>query len=255
MGLGRTLIILGLIGSVVACLASAMPQGTGSDDQKILRSQGSTFLSNGAGQIIRGADGKTILIGSDGRRIIADTSISEEDASQDDDSFLVQNNGGSSISSNDNNIFINGGQSNIITSNGKTLQYGTGNINYSGYNGHSINVVNGVITLREGGKQYTFEAQPPNVEKREAIVINGQPATVQYSHGDVIVELADQTVIAIVGNTSFIGDRTSFENRDKLQAEAKTYAENIQRQVQEGLKKSLQQMNEDLQKSLGNIRF
>ncbi|XP_033254033.1 uncharacterized protein LOC117193392, partial [Drosophila miranda] len=159
------------------------------------------------------------------------------------------------ISPNDNNIFINGGQSNIITSNGKTLQYGTGNINYSGYNGHSINVVNGVITLKEGGKQYTFETQPPNVEKREAIVINGQSATVQYSHGDVIVELADQTVIAIVGNTFFIGDSTSFENRDKLQEEAKKYAENIQRQVQEGLKKTLQQMNEDLQRSLGNIRF
>ncbi|XP_041448066.1 uncharacterized protein LOC111077270 [Drosophila obscura] len=241
MGLGRTWMILGLIGSV-ACLASAMPQGA--DDQQILRNKGSTYLSNGAGQIIRGADGKTILIGSDGRRIIADASDSEEDASQ--DIGLI---GGS------NNIVINGGQSSIITSNGKTLQYGAGNINYSGYNGHSITVVNGVITLTEGGKQYRFEAKPANVEKRETIDINGKPATVQYSNGDVIVELADQTVIAKIGDSSFIGDRNSFENRDKLQAEAKQYAEKIQLQVQEDLKNMLQGMREELQKTLGNIRI
>ncbi|XP_034654343.1 uncharacterized protein LOC117892306 [Drosophila subobscura] len=241
MGLGRTCLILGLIGGV-ACLASAMPQGGDAEEQKLIRSGGSTYLSNGAGQIIKGPNGKTILIGSDGRQIVADSSDSDEDVSLDD-------------GTSGNNVIINGGQSSIITSNGRTHQYATGNINYSTHNGHSVTVVNGVITLTEGGKQYRFEAQPAGVEKRETIDINGKPATVQYSNGDVIVELADQTVIAKVGDSSFIGDRQSFENRDKLQAEALQQAQQIQQQVQEDVKRMMQNLNEELQRTLGNIRF
>jgi len=91
------------------------------------------------------------------------------------------------------------------------------------------------------------------VNQKETVDINGQPAQVEYSNGDIVIELADHTVIAKTGGRTFMGDRYSFDNRDKLEAEARQYAEQIQNEVQASLKKTMDDIRANLQESLGNI--
>ncbi|XP_017051031.1 uncharacterized protein LOC108094770 [Drosophila ficusphila] len=214
-----------------------------SDDSRIVHSNGNTFLSNGAGQIIRGPDGKVVLIGSDGRRIIANDDSSEEDPSQES---------GQNYNS---NVIINGRTgSNIIQSNGHSFIYGPssegGVIVNSGY---TVRIINGALELTENGKVYTFQPKPAGVNEQETVDINGQPAVVEYSNGNVIIELADKTVIAKVGDQTFLGDRYSFDNRDKLVAETNQYVQRVQQEVQDNLKKTMSDLNAQLQRTLGNI--
>ncbi|XP_017072654.1 uncharacterized protein LOC108108915 [Drosophila eugracilis] len=237
-----TWILLGLVAGI-ASLSTAANVGR-SDDQTILHNNGNTFLSNGAGQIIRGPDGKTVLIGSDGRRIIANADSSEEDVSQDYGS------GGSN-----NNVIINGqGGSSIIQSDGHSFIYGDESQgSYINSNGRTVRIINGAIELNENGKVYTFQPKAPGVNQKETVDINGQPAKVEYSNGDIIIELADHTVVAKIGGRTFLGDRYSFDNRDKLEAEAKNYAERIQQEVRASLKKTMDDLHKDLQETLGNL--
>ncbi|XP_044316947.1 uncharacterized protein LOC108051740 [Drosophila rhopaloa] len=231
-----TWILLGLVAGV-ASLASAakIPQ---SDEQTILQNNGNTFLSNGAGQIIQGPDGKTILIGSDGRRIIADADSSEEDDSRD-------------YGQGNSNVIINGQSgSSLIQSNGHSFIYGDqSHGSYINSNGRSVRIINGAIELNENGQVYTFQPKAAGVNEKETVDINGQPAQVEYSNGDIVIELADHTVIAKTGGRTFLGDRYSFDNRDKLEAEAKNYAQRIENEVRATLQKTM----EDLKAELGSL--
>ncbi|XP_034654346.1 uncharacterized protein LOC117892308 [Drosophila subobscura] len=103
-----------------------------------------------------------------------------------------------------------------IMDNGHTLIHGTGDSNKISYNGHTILVEHGIIRLLEGDKPYTFRPQAANVEKSKSISINGHPATVQFSRGNIFVHLPDGTVVAKSGNSYFVGDRYAVENRDTM---------------------------------------
>ncbi|XP_016957097.1 uncharacterized protein LOC108029380 [Drosophila biarmipes] len=242
MGSGTaTWILLGLMAGIASMSSAAnIPRA---EDQTILQNNGNTFLSNGAGQIIRGPDGRTVLIGSDGRRIIADADSSEEDISQD------YGHGGN------NNVIINGQSgSSIIQSNGHSFIYGDESQgSYINSNGRTVRIINGAIELNENGKVYTFQPKAAGVNQRETVDINGQPAQVEYSNGDIVIELADHTVVAKVAGRTFLGDRYSFDNRDKLEAEAKNYAQRIHQEVQASLKKTMEDIRANLQESLGNL--
>ncbi|KAH8280305.1 hypothetical protein KR018_002308 [Drosophila ironensis] len=239
-----TWILLGLMASIAALAGAANVPPP--DDQKIIQNNGNTFLSNGAGQIFRRADGKTVLIGSDGRSIVTDS----DDLSDEDDSGVSGNFG-------HNNVIINGQSGNsIIQSNGHNFIYGNADQgSYINSNGRSVRVANGAIELTERGKVFTFQPKAPGVNSKETVDVNGQPAQVEYSNGDIIVELADHTVIAKVGNRTFLGDRYSFDNRDKLEAEAQNYANRIQEEVSAGIKKTMEDLAADLANTFGGIRF
>ncbi|SPP72899.1 uncharacterized protein LOC117590383 [Drosophila guanche] len=103
-----------------------------------------------------------------------------------------------------------------IMDNGHTLIHGTGDSNKISYNGHTILVEHGVIRLLEGDKPYTFRPQADSVETRKSVSINGHPATVQFSRGNIFVHLPDGTVVAKSGNNYFVGDRYAVENRDTM---------------------------------------
>ncbi|KAH8402330.1 hypothetical protein KR009_011414 [Drosophila setifemur] len=236
-----TWILLGLM----AGLASAA-NVLQTEDQKIIQNNGNTFLSNGAGQIIRRADGKTVLIGSDGRSIVTNS----EDSSEEDNYGVQQFSG--------NNVIINGQYGNsIVQSNGHSYIYGdsTQGSSIISQNGRSVRIINGAIELTENGQVYNFQPKAPGVNTKETVTINGQPAQVEYSNGDIIVELADHTVIAKTGNRSFLGDRYSFDHREELEAEAQNYANRIQKEVSENLQKSMDDLKDELEKAFGNIRF
>ncbi|XP_017003197.3 uncharacterized protein Bbd [Drosophila takahashii] len=232
-----TWILLGLMAGIASQSSAASIQR--GEDQTILQNNGNTFLSNGAGQIIRGPDGRTVLIGSDGRRIIANADSSEEDDSQD------YGHGGN------NNVIINGQSgSSIIQSDGHSFVYGDeSGGSYINNNGRTVRIINGAIELNEHGQVYTFQPKAAGVSQKETVTINGQPAQVEYSNGDIVIELADHTVVAKVGGRTFLGDRYSFDNRDKLEAEAKNYAERLQHDIQASLKKTM----DDLHAELGNL--
>ncbi|EDW48706.1 uncharacterized protein LOC6610077 [Drosophila sechellia] len=238
-------ILLGLLAGIASLSSAANIQRN--EDQTILQNNGNTFLSNGAGQIIRGPDGKTVLIGSDGRRIITDADSSEDDSSQDYD-----HHGGSY-----NNVIINGGSgSSVIQGDGHSFIVGDASHgSYMNSNGRSIRIINGAIELNDHGQVYTFQPKAKGVNEKETVTVNGQPAQVEYSNGDIVIELADHTVIAKTGGRTFLGDRESFDNRDKLEAEAKNYADRIQHEVHANLQKTMADIQRDLQNSLGNIFY
>ncbi|KAI8038525.1 uncharacterized protein LOC128254868 [Drosophila gunungcola] len=235
-----TWILLGLVAGVASLATAAnVPQ---SDEQRILQNNGKTFLSNGAGQIIRGADGKTILIGSDGNRIVVNDASSEEESSQD-------------YGQSNSNVIINGQSgSTLIQSDGHSYIYGDASQgSYINSNGRSLRIINGAIELNEHGQVYTFQPKAVGVNEKETVDINGQPAQVEYSNGDIVIELADHTVIAKIGGRTFLGDRYSFDNRDKLEAEAKNYAQRIEHEVNTSIQKSMEELNAELQRTLGNL--
>ncbi|KAH8254616.1 hypothetical protein KR032_011230 [Drosophila birchii] len=235
-----TWILLGLV-AVVASLASAANIQRASD-QSIYQNGGSTYLSNGAGQIIRRPDGRTVLIGSDGSQIVT----SGEDDSADDDSSSGGNHS-------NNNIIING-QNTVVQNDGHSFIYSNSREgNYITSNGRSMRIINGALELTENGQVYTFQPKARTVNEKETVIVNGQPAQVEYTNGDVIVELADHTVLAKVGDRTFLGDRNSFDNRDKLEAEAKNNAQNLQKELHASLKKTMDDLNAHLQETFGNI--
>ncbi|KAH8291536.1 hypothetical protein KR054_012576 [Drosophila jambulina] len=225
-------ILLGLVASVASLANAASIQR--SDGQSIYQSNGNTYLSNGAGQIIRRADGKTVLIGSDGNQIVT---------SDEDDSLDFDSSSGGSYNSH-NNVIINGKNS---------FYQGNGGGSFINSNGRTVRIINGVLELTENGQVYTFQPKEKSVNQKETVTINGQPAQVEYSNGDVIVELTDHTVVAKVGDNSFVGDRNSFDNREKLVAEAHEDAHRIQKEVHENLKKTMEELHTQLQSTFGNI--
>ncbi|KAH8319959.1 hypothetical protein KR074_010042 [Drosophila pseudoananassae] len=242
----RTWILLGLMAGVATLSGAAkLPQ---EDDQRIIQNNGNTYLSNGAGQIIRRADGKTVLIGSDGRSIVTDT----EDSSEEDGSNTYYGN------NNNNNVIINGETGNsIVQSYGHSFIYGDGNQggSYINSNGRTIRIVNGAIELTENGKTYTFQPKARGVATKETVDVNGQPAEVEYTDEDIVVELADHTVIAKIGGRTFVGDRYSFEHREQLEADARNLASRIHEEVNTNLKKTMEDLQANLQNTFANIRF
>lgn len=221
-------------------LAASIAQ---SDDQRILQNNGNTFLSNGAGQIFRRPDGKTVLIGSDGRSIVTDTDESSEEdiANYHSVNTNIIRNGPSG------NTIIQGSEGNYI--------YGNGEGSYISANGRSMRIVNGALELNDNGQIFTFKPKGPGVNTKEIVDVNGQPAQVEYSNGDIVVELADHTVVAKVNGRSFMGDRYTFENREKLENDAKNMAARIQEEVNAGLKKTMEDLQASLKDTFANIRF
>ncbi|EDV35833.1 uncharacterized protein Dana_GF12271, isoform A [Drosophila ananassae] len=238
----RTWILLGLMAGVATLSGAANVVQSG--DQRIIQNNGNTFLSNGAGQIIRRPDGKTVLIGSDGRSIITDTDeSSEEDIANEHYS--------------NNNVIINGQSgTSIVQSSGHNYIYGDGSQgSYITQNGRSIRIVDGGIELNENGQIFNFKPKGPGVNTKETVDINGQPAQVEYSNGDIVVELADHTVIAKIGGRTFMGDRYSFDNREKLEVDAQNMAARIHEEVNADIKKTMEDLHASLQNTFANIRF
>ncbi|EDV55313.1 uncharacterized protein LOC6547529 [Drosophila erecta] len=237
-------ILLGVLAGIASLASAANIQRN--EDQTIHQSNGNTFLSNGAGQIIRGPDGRTVLIGSDGRRIITDADYSDYDMPRDYD-----------YSGNFNNVIINGGSgSSVFQNNGHSSAFGDWSQgSYVSSNGRTIRVINGAMELNDHGQVYTFKPKAAGVNEKETVTINGQPAQVEYTNGDIVVELADHTVIAKIGERTFVGDRESFDNRDKLEAEAKNYAARIHQQVQDNIRKTMEDIQRNLQGSMGHIFY
>ncbi|XP_068145903.1 uncharacterized protein Bbd [Drosophila tropicalis] len=251
MGLSSTVIILGLIASgIYAQNPEVQIEGGGGIIQQ---KDGSTYLANEAGQIFRRADGKTVLIGANGQQLVTDGDDSDE--SDDDDSHF---------SSNFNNVVINGangGGTNFYQTGGKSYLFVTAQENsYINSNGHSLKVINGGLLLEEGGKQYTFLPRAADVNQKETVDINGKPATVEYSRGNVIIELSDKTLIAKLGNRIFVGDRDGFNNREKLESEinqqaqlARQNAVLLQQQISMQISQTMAKIQRDLQQKLGNL--
>ncbi|KAH8279271.1 hypothetical protein KR026_005379 [Drosophila bipectinata] len=241
----RTWILLGLMaGAATLSGAAKLPQ---EDDQRIIQNNGNTYLSNGAGQIFRRADGKTVLIGSDGRSIVTDT----DDSSEEDVSNTYYSN-------NNNNVIINGESGNsIVQSNGHSFIYGDANQggSFINSNGRTIRIVNGAIELTENGQTYTFQPKGRGAATKETVDVNGQPAEVEYTNEDIVVELADHTVIAKIGGRTFVGDRYSFEHREEMEADARNLASRIHEEVNTNLKKTMEDLQATLQNTFANIRF
>ncbi|EDW72594.2 uncharacterized protein Dwil_GK19306 [Drosophila willistoni] len=254
MGLSGTLIILGLIASGIYAQNPEVQIGGGGGI--IQQKDGSTYLANEAGQIFRRPDGKIVLIGANGQQLVTDSDDSDED--DDDDSHS------SHSSSEFNNVVINGGDgggTSFYQTGGKSYMFVTAQENsYINSNGHSLKVINGGLQLEEGGKQYTFLPRAADVNQKETVDINGKPATVEYSGGNVIIELADKTLIAKLGNRIFVGDRDGFNNRDKLESEinqqarlARENAVRLQQQISLQISQTMEKIQRDLQQSLGKL--
>ncbi|EDW91393.2 uncharacterized protein LOC6530798 [Drosophila yakuba] len=237
-------ILLGLLAGIAALSSAATIQQSG--DKTILRNNGHTFLSSGAGQIIRGPDGRTVLIGSNGQRIVVNGDSSEEDNSPE-----------YGTRGHHNNVIINGGSgSSVYHNDGRGFIVGNANEDsYITGDGRSLRVINGAIELNDHGQVYVFPPKAPGVYEKETVPVNGQPALVEYSNGDIVVELADHTVFAKVGDRTFLGDRASFNNRDKLEAEAKNYAERVQQEVLAGLQKTMDDIHRNIQDSLRRVAY
>lgn len=216
---------------------------------------GNTVLQNEAGSIYTRPDGRTVLIGADGQTLVTNGSDSDE---EDDDDIS-----GSSFHS--NNVIINGrsvnGGGSFFTSNGGSVlvnQGGEGS--FQSYNNYQLRIVNGGLQLTVAGKVYNFA--PKDTNSQEKIDINGQQATVSYENGNIVVQLADGTVLAKTESGLFSGDRQSYDNRKQIQENAAREAERVQQHVaqlqkelHDNLAIQMKQLQENLQQTLGNIRF
>lgn len=219
---------------------------------------GNTVLQNEAGSIHTRPDGSTVLIGSDGQTLVTNGRDSDDDEQDDDDI--------SGPSFHSNNVIINGrsvhGGGSIFTGNGGSVLVNHGGEgSYQSYNNYQLRLVNGGLQLTVGGKEYNF--LPKATNSQEKVDINGQQATVDYENGNIVVQLADGTVLAKTETGLFSGsDRQSYDNRKKIQEDAAREAEqvqqhiaNLQRDLQENLAAQMKQLQENLQLTLGNIRF
>ncbi|KAH8301704.1 hypothetical protein KR059_009546 [Drosophila kikkawai] len=237
-----TWILLGLVACIASLASAANIQR--SDGQSIYQNNGHTFLTSGAGQIIRGPNGKTVLIGSDGSQIVANDSDEDDSLDLDDGSHNY----------NSNNIIINGERSTILQNDGNSILYGSANEgSQMSLNGRTVRVINGGLELNENGQVYTFRPKARSENQKETVNINGKPAQVDYSNGDIVIELADHTVVAKVGDRTFLGDRNSFDNRDKIEAESQKEARRIQEVIHANIKKSMDELHAHLQSTLGNM--
>ncbi|EDW60795.1 uncharacterized protein [Drosophila virilis] len=219
---------------------------------------GNVVLQNEAGSIYTRPDGRKVLVGAGGQTIVTGGDDSDEDDDDDTQSGFSGNYG--------NNIVINGrsvGGSSFISSNGGALvmnQAGEGG--YQTYNNHQIRIVNGGLQLTTGGQVYDFPAKDASVSSQEKININGQEATVQYENGNIVVELADGTVLAKADGGLFSGDRNSYVNRKQIQEDAARQAAKVQediaqlqKELNERLNFQMRKLQEDLEHTLGNIHF
>ncbi|KAH8291535.1 hypothetical protein KR054_012577, partial [Drosophila jambulina] len=187
--------------------------------QTIFERNGNTFLSHSAGQIYTRPDGRTALMGSGGGQIITGGFDSPSGGNYNTNTNI-----------NNNNNVITNGHSTIVQDNGRDFIYGSaGEGSYiNGREGFGVRIVNGGLEVTENGRVHSF---PPKQNHRETVTINGQAAQVEYTNGDIIVELSDHTVIAKVGNRPFVGDRNTFDNRDRLEAEARNNSQRSQNEA------------------------
>ncbi|KAH8421028.1 hypothetical protein KR222_004441 [Zaprionus bogoriensis] len=221
---------------------------------------GNTVLQNEAGSIHTGPDGRTVLIGANGQTLVSNGDDSDEDDSDDDDDVHFSGNFHS------NNVVINGrsirdGSGGIFTGGDGTLLVNHGGEgSFQSYNNYQLRILNGGLQLTTGGKVYNFP--PKDTNSQEKIDINGQPATVEYNNGNIVVQLADGTVLAKADNGLFSGNRQSFDNRKKIQENAAREAARVQENLAQFQKdlhlrlgNQMRQLQEDLERTLGNIRI
>ncbi|XP_030554171.1 uncharacterized protein LOC115758153 [Drosophila novamexicana] len=270
----RALMMIGLV-ALAVCLASAQPTSTDKSiagtaelptpptqaqpvSSYLYNQGGNVVLQNEAGSIYTRPDGRKVLVGAGGQTIVTGADDSDEDDDDDTQSGFSGNYG--------NNVVINGrsvGGSSFISSNGGALvmnQAGEGG--YQTYNNHQIRIVNGGLQLTTGGQVYDFPAKDASVSSQEKININGQEATVQYENGNIVVELADGTVLAKADGGLFSGDRNSYVNRKQIQEDAARQAAKVQediahlqKELNERLNFQMRKLQEDLEHTLGNIHF
>lgn len=215
---------------------------------------GNTGLQNEAGSIHTRPDGSTVLIGTGGQTLVTNG----DDSDEDDDDF-------SGLSF--NNVIINGrsvqgGGGSVFTGNGGSLLVNDGGEgSFQSYNNYQLRIVNGGLQLTVGGKVYNF--LPKDTNTQEKVDINGQQATVDYENGNIVVQLADGTVLAKTETGLFSGsDRQLYDNRKQIQENAAREAErvqqqiaNLQKELQQNLAIQMKQLQENLEQTLGNIRF
>ncbi|XP_034476956.1 uncharacterized protein LOC117783605 [Drosophila innubila] len=222
----------------------------------VYNQRGNTFLQNEAGSIYTRPDGKTVLVGANGQTIVTDRdSSSDEDKDDNDDHF----HSGS-------NIIINGqsiGGGSFSTGQGGVMLFNDGGEGSTQFFGnYQINIVNGGIQLRSGGKVYNFPAKDPSVKSQEKIDINGNEATLEYDNGNIVIELADGTVFAKTEDGLFSGNRQSYENRAQIKENALREAALTQQRVQQEvaniqsrIQAEMRELDANLQRTLGNIGF
>lgn len=216
---------------------------------------GNTVLQNEAGSIHTRPDGSTVLIGAGGQTLV----VNGDDSDEDDDDF-------SGPSYHGNNVIINGrsvqGGGSFFTGNGGSVLVNHGGEgSFQSYNNYQLRIVNGGLQLNVGGKVYNF--LPKDTNTQEKVDINGQQATVDYENGNIVVQLADGTVLAKTETGLFSGsDRQSYDNRKQIQENAAREAERVQQQIanmqkelQQNLAIQMKQLQENLEQTLGNIRF
>ncbi|TDG51069.1 hypothetical protein AWZ03_002432 [Drosophila navojoa] len=222
--MSRLLIMIGLL-ALGVCLASALPAQpfvdhsngketsipgttTPEDSQPAQRvpnvlynRAGNVVLQNEAGTIYKRPDGRTVLIGANGQTLVTRSDESDEDTSIDDDDDQFRRQKGNR--GNSGNIFISqAGGSGIQT-----------------YNGYRSELVDGGLRLTVNGFTYNFPAKDASVNSKQQIKINGENATLQYDNGNIVVEMADGTVIGKAEGGLFTGNRHSYDNRKKIQEE------------------------------------
>ncbi|XP_043644248.1 uncharacterized protein LOC122613896 [Drosophila teissieri] len=238
-------ILLGLLAGIASLSSAGTILRNG--DRTILQNNGNTILSSGAGQIFRRPDGRMVLIGSNGRSMIVNGGASsEEDIS-----------GEYGTGGHHNNIIINGGSGSSVYRNGGQ-GFIVGDANKDTFitgDGRSVRVVNGAIELNDHGQVYVFHPKAAGVYDKETVPFSGQTAQVEYSNGDIVVELVDHTVIAKIGDRIFVGDRESFNNRDKLEAEVKNYGHRIQQEIQESIQKTMEDVYRSIQDSIRPVMY
>lgn len=216
---------------------------------------GNTVLQNEAGSIHTRPDGSTVLIGAGGQTLV----VNGDDSDEDDDDF-------SGPSYHGNNVIINGrsvqGGGSFFTGNGGSVLVNHGGEgSFQSYNNYQLRIVNGGLQLNVGGKVYNF--LPKDTNTQEKVDINGQQATVDYENGNIVVQLADGTVLAKTETGLFSGsDRQSYDNRKQIQENAAREAERVQQQIanmqkelQQNLAIQMKQLQDNLEQTLGNIRF
>ncbi|KAH8355312.1 hypothetical protein KR093_010758, partial [Drosophila rubida] len=191
---------------------------------------GNTVLQNGAGSIYTRADGSSVLVGAGGQTLVTNADSDEED----DDDADVDAKGGS-------NVVINGQWIQSSNSQGTTF-----------INGYQVNLIDGGLQLRVGGKVYNFPAKDASVKTKEQMDINGQPATVEYDSGNIVLELADGTLFAKTEHGMFSGNRQSYENRAQIRQAAFDQAAKVQREMaelQSRLEAQMRELRDNLERT------
>lgn len=213
---------------------------------------GNVALQNEAGSIYRRPDGRTVLVGANGQTLVTGADDSDEDTSFSDEDQLYAG----------RNVIIKGGKGQGFINEGTVIISQTGEGTIQTFKNYRLQLVNGGLRLTVEGKNYDFPAKDASVNSKEQIDINGQKATLQYDNGNIVVELADGTVMAKAEGGLFSGNRYSYDNRKQIQANAaqdiahlQTNLAQLEKNITQEVNQAIQNIGSDLTFNLGNLNI